>query len=73
MISVSLPGVALHALVLGCIRGRSGMTRTYMSPSGNYQVRATVNQDRTDKTEHLCLKLHLSDAGPKELLVYQLV
>ena len=49
------------------------MTRTYMSPSGNYQVRATVNQDRTDKTEHLCLKLHLSDAGGKELLVYQLV
>jgi hypothetical protein len=71
IITVRLPVVALPVLVLSCIRGRSDMTRTYMSPSGNYQMRATINQNNTDKTEHLCLKLHLSDAGGKELLVYQ--
>ncbi len=73
MITVRLLVVALSVLVLGCIRGRSDMTRTYMSPSGNYHVRATVNQDKTNKTEYLCLKLHLSEAGGRELLIHQLV
>ena len=37
------------------------------SPSGKYQIKATINTDESDKTKYLCVKLHLLDAQGKEL------
>ena len=40
---------------------------TVVSPSGKYQIKATINTDESDTTKYLCIKLHLLDAQGKEL------
>jgi hypothetical protein len=52
-----LLATALSALALGCIRVRTKGVRPIVSPSGKYQVWATVNRDNSDKSKYLCLKL----------------
>ena len=37
------------------------------SPSGKYQIKATINTDESEKVKYLCVKLHLLDAQGKEL------
>ncbi|MHC4500747.1 MAG: hypothetical protein ACYS21_16745 [Planctomycetota bacterium] len=59
-------------LMTGCFRSpEKGLNRTIPSPSGSYQISASVNKDESDKTRYLCLKLRLTDSRGTELDVVQ--
>ncbi len=57
--------IALITL-LGC-GSRRYPIKTDISPSGKYQIKATINTDESDRTKYLCVKLHLLDVQGKEL------
>jgi hypothetical protein len=59
-------------LMTGCFRSpEKGLNKTIPSPSGSYQISASSNEDKSDKTKYLCLKLRLTDSRGTELDVAQ--
>jgi len=56
----------IASIILGCGPQKYPI-EIVNSPSGKYQIKATINTDESDKAKYLCVKLHLLDAQGKEL------
>ncbi|RUA16235.1 MAG: hypothetical protein DSY55_04615 [Clostridia bacterium] len=56
----------IASIILGC-GPQKYPAEIVNSPSGKYQIKATINTDESDKTKYLCVQLHLLDAQGKEL------
>ncbi|MEN8128028.1 MAG: hypothetical protein ABFR90_09530 [Planctomycetota bacterium] len=63
---------AVGLFLTGCLRRSDDQWENeLLSPSGHYKVSVSRNNDKSDKTKWLCLKIHIKNSAEKEVDVIQ--